>query len=183
MTFMGYYFYPDAIASINATASDEERHRGESDARVAEDLQEAGHNAALAGNLESIVVLSPTDFEFTMAAYLRMLGMSEIQRVGGRGHFGVEIVARDASGHSVLVRCTRRSGAKKIGLPEIRAFLGTAHMHHRSELRLFVTTSAYTEHARTLAFQHGVQLLDGSDLHDLARRQRSQLPHIESPGT
>jgi restriction system protein len=175
-SYMGYYFFSDAIASINDIENEEEKHRAENEARETEELQEAGHGAALSGDLESILALSPTQFEYTMAAILRMLGMTEIQRVGGRGHLGVDITARDASGRTILVQCKRRARTKKIGSPEIQKFIGMAHMHHHADLKLFVTTSEYTDDAQALAHLRGIQLMDGSDIEDLARRQRGSTP-------
>jgi hypothetical protein len=105
---MGYYFLPDAIASVNDQENEEDRHRVKNEARETEDLQEAGRDAVLSGDLEAILALSPKEFEYTMAAILRMLRMTDIKRVGGRGHLGVDITARDASGCTVLVQCKRR---------------------------------------------------------------------------
>jgi len=66
--------------------------------RETEEQQGAARGAAQSGDLELILALSPTEFEFAMAAILRMLGMSNIQRVGGSGHLGVDILAGDAFG-------------------------------------------------------------------------------------
>jgi restriction system protein len=175
-SYMSYYFFSEAIASINDQESEEEKHRVENEARETEELQEAAHGAARSGDLELILALTPTQFEYTMAAIMRLLGMTQIQRAGGRGHFGVDIKARDASGRTVLIRCKRRARTKKIGSPEIEKFIGTAHIHHRADLKLFVTTSEFTDHAQALAHQHGIQLMNGSDIEDLARRQRGTTP-------
>jgi restriction endonuclease Mrr len=153
-----------------------ERHRAEGEARETEELQNAGRVAALSGDLELILALSPTQFEYTMAAILRMLGMTEIQRVGGRGHFGVEITARDPSGRTMLVRRKRSARTKKIGSPEIQKFIEMAHLHHHADLKMFVTTSKYTDHAKALSRLRGIQLMDGSGIEDLARKQRSSTP-------
>jgi len=175
-SYMSYYFYSKAVASINDSENEEEKHRVENEARKTEELQEAGRGAALAGDLELILALSPTQFEYTMAAILRMLGMTKIQRVRGRGHLGVDITARDASGRTVLVQCKRRARTKKIGSPEIEKFVGMAHLHHHADLRLLITTSEYTDHARARAHLHDVQLMNGSDIEDLARRKRDPTP-------
>ena len=172
MSYMAYYFLPDAIASINDIENEEEKHRAENEVRETEELQEAGRGAALSGDLELILALSPTQFEYTMAAILRMLGMTDIRRVGGRGQLGVDITARDASGRTMLVQCKRRVRTKKIGSPEIQKFIGMAHTHHQADLKLFVTTSEYTDHARARAHLHGIQVMNGSDIEDLARRHR-----------
>jgi restriction system protein len=172
MTWMGYYFLPDALESLKNDEAESEKHRAENSARESEAQQDVGRGAALSGDLESILALSPTEFEYTVAAILRMLGMTGIQRVGGRGHLGVDIIARDVSGRTILVQCTKRAKTKKIGSPEIRKFIGTAHMHHQTDLKMFITTSEYTVHAQALADQHDIQLISGSDIEDLARKQR-----------
>ncbi len=173
-SYMMYYFFSDAIASVNDRETEEERHRVENEARETEDLQEAGRRAALSGDLEIILALPPTQFEYTMAAILQMLGMTKIQRVRGGGHLGVDITARDASGRTVLVQCKRRATVKKIGSPEIEKFVGMAHLRHHSDLKLFITTSGYTDQARARAHLHDVQLMNGSDLEELARRQQTE---------
>ncbi len=175
-SYMSYYFFSDAIASINDQENEEEKHRVENEAREAQELQEAGHAAAMSGDLESILAFSPAQFEYTMAAILRMLGMTKIQRVGGGGHFGVDISARDASDRTVLVKCKRRARTKKIGSPEIEKFIGMAHLHHHADLKLFVTTSEYTDHAQARAQLHDIQLMNGSDIENLARSQRGSTP-------
>lgn len=170
---MGYYFISDAIASINDQENEEEKHRVENEAREAEELQEVGRGAALSGDLEAILALSPGEFEYAMAAILRMLGMSDIKRVGGRGHLSVDITARDASSRTLLVECKRRARTKKIGSPEIEKFIGMAHVPHHTDLKLFITTSEYTDYARARAQLHDVRLMNGSDIEDLARRKRA----------
>ncbi len=175
-SYMGYYFFSDAIASINDQENEDEKHRVENEAREIEELQETGRVVALSGNLDAILALSPREFEYTMAAILRMLGMTDIKRVGGRGHLSVDITARDASGRTVLVRCKRRARIKKIGSPEIEKFIGVAHVHHHADLKLFITTSEYTDDARARAQLHDVRLMNGPDMEDLARRQHGSTP-------
>jgi restriction system protein len=101
-----------------------------------------------------------------------MLRMTDIKRVRGRGHLGVAITARDDSGRTVLVQCKRRARNKKIGSPEIEKFIGMAHVRHHADLKLFITTSEYTDHAQARAQLHDVQLMSGSDIEDLARKRR-----------
>lgn len=176
MSYMAYYFLPDALESIKNDENDTEKRRAEQEARETETLQEAAHGAALSGDLELILALSPIQFEYTMAAVLRMFGMTALQQVGGRGHLGVDIAARDASGHSVLVHCKRRARTKNIGSTDIEKFIGMAHLHHQADLKLFVTTSEFTGHALALAHLHGIQLINGTDIENLARKQRESTP-------
>lgn len=155
-----------------AQAAEAERARAAREAQEAEEKQKAARAAAQSGNLEFILGLSPTQFEYTMAAMLRMLGMTDVQRVGGRGDLGVDITARDPAGRTMVVQCKRYARAKKIGSPDIQQFIGMAHVHHQADLKLFVTTSDYTDEAQALARLHDIQLMNGSDIENLARRQR-----------
>lgn len=98
--------------------------------------------------------------------------MTDVQRVGGRGDLGVDIAARDPTGRTMVVQCKRYARGKKIGSPGIQKFIGMAHVHHQADLKLFVTTSDYTDDARALARLHDIQLMDGSDIEKLARRYR-----------
>jgi restriction system protein len=176
MSYMGYYFLPDAVESLNNHENDTENRRAVQEARETKVREEAVRVAVLAGDIELILALSHAQFEYAMAVVLRMLGMTGIQRVGGRGHLSVVITANDASGRTVLVQCKRRASAKKIGSPEIEKFIGMAHLHHHADLKLFVTTSAYTDRAQALAPLHGIELVNGSDIENLARKQRESTP-------
>jgi curved DNA-binding protein CbpA len=155
-----------------ARYAEAERNRAEREAEAAEAQQDEARHAAESGDLAFILALSPTQFEYTMAALLRMLGMTDVERVGGRGDLGVDITARDPSGRTMVVQCKRYARTKKIGSPDIQKFIGMAHVHHKADIKLFVTTSEYTEDARALARHHDIQLMNGSDIENLARRQR-----------
>jgi len=163
----------EKTARERATQAQEDgRYEAEYEAREAHRQEDIARSAAESGDLDFILALSPTQFEYTMAAMLRMLGMTNVHRVGGRGDLGVDITATDPSGRSMVVQCKRYARNKKIGSPDIQKFIGMAHVHHQADLKLFVTTSEYTEDARTLAIHHDIQLMNGADIENLARRQR-----------
>ena len=159
-------------AAARQRAAEAERARTAREAQQAAAKQEAARAAAQSGDLEFILGLSPTQFEYTMAAMLKMLGMTDVKRVGGRGDLGVDITARDPAGRTMVVQCKRYARAKKIGSPDIQRFIGMAYVHHQADLKLFVTTSDFTDEAQALARRHEIQLMNGSDIEELARRQR-----------
>ncbi len=97
-----------------AQAAEAERIRAEREARETEAQQEAAHAAAESGDLDFILSLSPTQFEYTMAALLRMLGMTDVERVGGRGDLGVDITALDSNGRTMVVQCKRYARTKRL---------------------------------------------------------------------
>jgi restriction system protein len=176
MSYMGYYFLPDAVESLNNHEDERENRRAEQEARETKAQEDAARGAALSGDIELILALSHAQFEYAMAVVLRMLGMTDIQRVGGRGHLSVVITARDASGRTGLIQCKRRANTKKIGSPEIEKFIGMTHLHRHADLKLFVTTSEYTDRAQALAQLHGIQLMNGSDIENLAKKKRESTP-------
>jgi curved DNA-binding protein CbpA len=155
-----------------ASAERERKARDAREAKEAEEKQRMAQTAAQSGDLEAILGLSPTQFEYTMAALLRMLGMTDVQRVGGRGDLGVDITARDPAGRTMVVQCKRYARSKKIGSPDIQQFIGMAHVHHQADLKLFVTTSDFTNDARELAQRHDIQLMNGTAIESLARKHK-----------
>jgi restriction endonuclease Mrr len=50
------------------------------------------------------------------------------------------------------------------------------HLHRHADLKLFVTTSEYTDRAQALAQLHGIQLMNGSDIENLAKKKRESTP-------
>jgi len=68
-----------------------------------------------------------------------------------------------------VVQCKRYAPGHAVGSPAIQQFIGMVAVHHRAALGLFVTTSTYTQPARTLASQHReyLQLLDGHQVAQL----------------
>lgn len=173
--WMGYYFLPDALESLKNNDTEAAKQQAEHVAQETEEVHDAGRGAAQSGDLEKILTLSPIEFEYAVATILRMLGMTGIQRLGGGGRFGVDIMALDESGGTILVQCKRRPATKRIGTPEIRAFIGTVHLHHRTDSKMFMTTSDYTDQARALAQLHDVRLVNGSDIVELARGQQRSI--------
>jgi restriction system protein len=152
-------------AAARAAAEEQER-AFEEDARQGRQAREDAES----GDLDAILGLTPKQFEYTMAALLRLLGCVDVSTVGGRGDLGVDITARDSVGRTMVVQCKRYARHNKIGSPDIQRFIGMAHVHHQADLMLFVTTSDFTSDARGLAARHNIQLMNGSDIVALARK-------------
>ncbi|MFC0863824.1 restriction endonuclease [Sphaerimonospora cavernae] len=84
-----------------------------------------------------------------------------MQRIGGSGDGGVDIVAVAAIGERFVVQCKR--WAKSVGSPEIRNLLGALHAYpgHRGVL---VTTAGFTSPARQSAASTDLILIDRAQL-------------------
>ncbi len=129
------------------------------------------HSANISAS--SLLLLSPSDFERTVADLLRRRGYRDVRRVGGAGDVGLDVWCRDAQGRTVAVQCKRYQPAHRVGSPEIQHLIAMSTVHHRTDRAMFVTTSGYTQPAVALARQHAVQLIDGAELSRMLRSVRS----------
>lgn len=113
---------------------------------------------------ESLLALSPAQFEAAVGELLRDAGYRDVKHVGRAGDLGADLRCRDRQGRSVVVQCKRHAPGIRVGSAEVQAFIGMVTVHHQAERGIFVTTSAFTAPARRLAEAHAVTLLDGPAL-------------------
>ena len=122
--------------------------------------------------------LSPRGFEEWVAQYLGATGYIKIERIGGAGDLGVDILCQDAEGHRVAVQCKRYAEHRGIGSKDIQHFYGMAHLR-QADRRIFITTSFYKRGVKDIADLMSVKLVDGADLSqhllDQKRRALAQL--------
>jgi restriction system protein len=121
---------------------------------------------------ESLLALTPRGFEEEIGRLLASLGYSQVQRVGGPGDLGADLICRDRRRKHVVVQCKRYAPGRRVGSADIQAFIGMITVHHQADRGLFVTTSAFTAPALDLARQHGVELFDGERLARLIADRR-----------
>ncbi len=124
--------------------------------------------------------MSPTGFEHAIAHILSLHGYSGVQVSGGAGDLSADITALDPTGLSTIVQCKRYGPQHKVGSPPMQQFIGMAVTHHKAGQMIYVTTSEFTAPARQLASQHGVRLVDGTELVQLARSAADKLSHAEA---
>jgi restriction system protein len=113
---------------------------------------------------ESLLALSPAQFEAAVGELLRGAGYRDVKHVGRAGDLGADLRCRDRQGRSVVVQCKRHAPGIRVGSAEVQAFIGMVTVHHQAERGIFVTTSAFTAPARRLAETHAVTLIDGPAL-------------------
>jgi HJR/Mrr/RecB family endonuclease len=122
--------------------------------------------------------LSPGQFEDFVGDLLECTGQwSDVQRIGGKGDRGADLLARDRFGRPFIAQCKRYGPGHKVVAREIRDFLGAKGLYGADE-GLFVTTSSFTEEARANVgpFQHTVFLWDGEKLLQLVQAYWEALP-------
>jgi len=106
--------------------------------------------------------MSPTDFERHVAGLLRCGGW-HVRLTPVTGDGGVDIVARKGNRHAV-VQCKRWEDP--VGEREVRDLFG-AQSHAKASEAILVTTSRFTEPARSFAAANNITLVDGSNLERL----------------
>jgi hypothetical protein len=126
------------------------------------------------GTLADLMRLTPTQFELITVDLLRTQGFRHVRHTGGGGDLAADITCFTPQGMPAVVQCKRYAPQHHVGSPEIQQFIGMVTIHHHAKVGIFVTTSTYTQPARTLAKKHGVTLLDGPYLEWLINQ-----PHLQ----
>lgn len=121
--------------------------------------------------MDELLELSGHQFEDQVVEFLTEKGYRDVERVGGAGDLGVDIVCRDSLDRRVAVQCKRFAPGRTIGSPLIQLFFGMV-VRRRAERGLYVTTSSYTQPARKLALELDIDLIDGSQLARHYRKKR-----------
>jgi restriction system protein len=126
--------------------------------------------------LNGFLCLSPAGFEEAVADLARALGYRSVKRVGGPGDLAADITCRDSKGELVVIQCKRYRPGCRIGSAEVQKVLAMATVHHHAHRAILVATSSYTAAASKLAGDHGVWLIDGDALVNLAARASRRRP-------
>ncbi len=122
--------------------------------------------------LDGMLALSPSEFESAVARLMRRAGYRDVSVVGGSGDLMADVVARTRQGEHVVVQCKRKAPGQRVGSAEMQKFIGMISVHHGADLGIFVTTSEFTLPAIELADEHGILLIDGDALADIAAGRR-----------
>ncbi len=113
--------------------------------------------------LAQLATLTPEGFEEFVAEVFEAMGY-EVDRVGGTGDEGADLVAR-RDGMRAVVQCKYHTRGV-VGSPELQKFLGTIH-HTRSHKGFFVTTRTFSLAAEKFVAEHPIELIDGPRLVEL----------------
>jgi restriction endonuclease Mrr len=123
--------------------------------------------------LDSLLNLTPLEFEQAICLLLESWGYPEVQYLGGVG-MAVDIICRDAAQEITAVQCKRHEPDMQVGYQDIQKFIDVTEGHHVQH-RMFVTTSTYTERAVELSHKFDILLLDGDELTDYLQEFRATL--------
>ncbi len=115
--------------------------------------------------LAQLANLTPEGFEEFVAELFEAMGY-EVERVGGSGDEGADLLARQ-KGLLAVVQCKYHTRGV-VGSPELQKFLGTIH-HTRSHKGFFVTTRTFSLAAEKFVAEHPIELIDGPRLVELVQ--------------
>jgi restriction system protein len=114
--------------------------------------------------LAQLASLTAEAFEDFVAELFEMLDF-EVERVGGSGDEGADLLLRRADGLRAVAQCKYHKQTV-VGSPVLQKFLGTIH-HTKSHKGYFVTTTTFSLAAEKFAAENPIELLDGPRLVEL----------------
>jgi restriction system protein len=117
--------------------------------------------------LGDMLMLTPTEFEEAIGRMLASKGLHHVQRIGGSGDLGIDLLANDTHGNRIVIQCKRYAPGRSIGTPDLQKFIGMMFVHHKAQKGIFVTTSIFKQTAIDLAHDNDILLIDGNSLVNL----------------
>jgi HJR/Mrr/RecB family endonuclease len=109
--------------------------------------------------MQSLLSLTPRDFESAIVELLKFWGHTHVRRTGRGG----DIICRNAAGVLTVVHCKPSAPDNLVKPGEVETFMETVAAHS-AEQGVFVTTAGYSESAQALGKQHGIRMIDGTEL-------------------
>jgi hypothetical protein len=109
--------------------------------------------------MQSLLSLTPKDFESAIVELLKFWGHTHVRRTGRGG----DIICRNAAGVLTVVHCKPSAPDKLVKPGEVETFMATVAAQ-RAEQGVFVTTAGYSESAQALGKKHGLRMIDGTEL-------------------
>ena len=125
--------------------------------------ENTGFRPSPATMLDSLLALSPSEFEHAVARLLPHIGYRDVRRTGGAGDLGADIVCYDEHGGLAIVQCKRYAPGNNVTSPDIQTFFGMM-VHHGARQGIYVTTSTFTQSATDLAAARDIRTIDGAQL-------------------
>jgi Restriction endonuclease len=108
-----------------------------------------------------------SDFENQVAALLRRDGLEDVERRGGSGDLGADVVGwwrRGVQSVFVVIQCKNYDPDSYVGSKDVQAFAGTCYAVHEADVAAFCTTAAgFHPGAHKVAQANGIYLVAGPD--------------------
>ncbi|MEW2490930.1 restriction endonuclease, partial [Streptomyces sp. NPDC048411] len=112
-------------------------------ARLAEEARRQARRS-----LDAVWAMDDREFEEYIAELCRRDGCTDVQRVGGAGDLGADVIGRLPDGRKIVIQCKRYAKHRTVGSRDIQTFNGTARAEHGADVPLFVASCVFTDPAR-----------------------------------
>lgn len=123
--------------------------------RLAEEAQRQARRS-----LEAVWKMDDREFEEYIAELCRRDGCTDVQRVGGAGDLGADVIGYLPDGRKIVVQCKRYAKHRSVGSRDIQTFNGTARAEHGADVPVFVASCVFTDPARKFAARQHLALID-----------------------
>ena len=119
-------------------------------------------------SVDEFLSMTPREFELAVGDILGRHGYG-LRVTGGPGDLVADLTGTDPGGRPTVVQCKRYAPGHPVGSRDVQLLMALGMRHHKAERLVLVTTSDFTDPARDLADEHGVDLISGEELEDLTR--------------
>ena len=119
-------------------------------------------------SVDDFLAMTPREFETAVGQILGGHGY-RLEVTGGPGDLVADLSGADPDGRPTVVQCKRYAPGHPVGSRDVQLLIAMGVRHHDAERLVLVTTSDFTDPARELAEEHGVELISGEDLEDMTR--------------
>ncbi|MFI5801851.1 restriction endonuclease [Streptomyces sp. NPDC051561] len=147
-----------AVAAAVVTLGLVRAGRREAQAERARLVEEARRQARR--SLEAIWTMKDREFEEYVAELCRRDGCTGVQRVGGSGDLGADVIGHLPDGRKLVIQCKRYAKHRSVGSRDLQTFNGTARAEHGADAAVYVATCVFTRPAREFAARHNLCLID-----------------------
>ncbi|GAA1928461.1 hypothetical protein GCM10009716_40340 [Streptomyces sodiiphilus] len=118
--------------------------------------REEDHLAAGQRSLPEMDAMSRQDFARCVAWLCRRDGCTRVQVSGRPGDLVADVTGRLPDGRLLVVQCAHDAPGGSVPRDDMQKLVGTARLHHRADVALFVTTCRFGKPAQDLAAAHGI---------------------------
>jgi restriction system protein len=115
------------------------------------DAVEAGRRS-----LAEVDAMSWQEFERYVAGLCRRDGCTDVEVSGRSGDLGADVVGVLPDGRRLVVQCKHYAPHRYVPSGDMQKFLGTAWLHHKADVAVFVATCPFSKASLALAVEHGV---------------------------